>query len=475
MRLARLLPLVALALLALVPASAQATVSANMQVKLPPDPTVGQTGLPASISLLNTNSFPDANTTNTVCNAGDASPPCVPSEPGISVVPSCQQSSGNGDCAALGADPGVFALSATGTGRADSACPNAVFDIASTGDAFGTVRFVPRPAGSNLMVPPNSSTNLLGCVIEFTVDVLKVPRDSQDFQPGTQTLATGRHTQHSAGGMDDALTSSNDVTISRGGSAAVATTASPGIELGAGSLTDSATVSGVTSPQTSATVEFKLYGPDDATCAGAPVFTSTKSVGVSGSTATATSDAFTPTAAGTYRWIASYSGDANNLGKAGACNDANESTAVTTPTTPPGGGGGGGGGGDPDPGPKPVLSAFRFSPSSFKAKKGSAIKFNLNKPAVVNIAVARSTVGRRVGARCRATTKANRKRPKCTRLVVAGLLSRTGTAGSNTSKFHGRVGGKLLKPGHYRASATALDSALQGSALAKASFKVKKP
>src|SRR4051812_24059497 len=254
MRHARLVLPAALAALALVPASAQATVSANMSVKLPFDATVGQTGLPASITMLNTNSFPDDGTTNTVCNAGDASPCLVP-EPGISVVPSCQQSSGNGDCATAGADPGVFAPSATGTGRADGACPNAIFDIVSTGDSFGTVRFVPRPAASHLMLPPNSVT---GCVIEFTVDVLKVPRDAQDFSPGTQTIATARHTQHSAGGTDDGLAASNESTISRSGSASVATTASPDVELGAGSLTDSATVSGVTSPQTSATVEFKL-------------------------------------------------------------------------------------------------------------------------------------------------------------------------------------------------------------------------
>ena len=41
-----------------------------------------------------------------------------------------------------------------------------------------------------------------------------------------------------------------------------------------------------------------------------------------------TSDAFTPTAAGTYRWIANYGGDANNSPTANACNAANESSVV---------------------------------------------------------------------------------------------------------------------------------------------------
>ena len=35
-------------------------------------------------------------------------------------------------------------------------------------------------------------------------------------------------------------------------------------------------------------------------------------------------------APGTYRWIATYSGDANNSGVAGLCNDANENVTVGT-------------------------------------------------------------------------------------------------------------------------------------------------
>ena len=42
-----------------------------------------------------------------------------------------------------------------------------------------------------------------------------------------------------------------------------------------------------------------------------------------------TSDPFTTVAAGTYRWVAAYSGDANNAAVTTACNDANESVVVT--------------------------------------------------------------------------------------------------------------------------------------------------
>ena len=483
--------LAAIAALALVPASAEAIVSANMSVKLPFDATVGQTGLPASITLLNTNSSPDEGTTNTACNAGDALP-CPQPERGITVVPSCHQTAGSGDCAAAGADPGVFSLSATGTGRADSVCPNVVFDIVSTGDALGTVRFVPHD-GSHLMVPPNGIT---GCVIEFTVDVLKVPNgDAQEFSAGIQTFATARHTQHSAGGVDDGIATSNDATISRAGSASIATTASGNTSLGAGALTDSATVSGLANPQAGSTVAFRLYGPDDASCSGTPVSTSTKTATVSGSTVTATSDAFTPTQAGTYRWLASYSGDANNLPRAGACNDANESTTVTAPA-PDGDGDGvpdasdncpaasnanqadadGDGKGDACDAAvdlKPVLTAFRFNPVAFKAKAGSRIRFTLSEAASVRVVIARSATGRRVGGKCKAPSKGNRKRPKCTRFVRVGSLKLAGKLGTNSSKFSGRVGGHRLAAGRYRAIATATDSAAQVSAPVTASFKVK--
>ena len=76
-------------------------------------------------------------------------------------------------------------------------------------------------------------------------------------------------------------------------------------------LTDTATVTGRVNPLAGATIVFRLYGPNDATCADAPVFTSAPCrYPVAGGPVT--SPAFTPTAPGTYRWRATYSGDANN-------------------------------------------------------------------------------------------------------------------------------------------------------------------
>jgi N-acetylneuraminic acid mutarotase len=96
-----------------------------------------------------------------------------------------------------------------------------------------------------------------------------------------------------------------------------------------GNISDAATLINAATP--TGAITFQLFGPDDATCGGVAVFTSTKNVtSVGGST----SDSFTPTAPGTYRWVATYSGDGNNNSKAGVCNDANESVVVTPGPAP---------------------------------------------------------------------------------------------------------------------------------------------
>jgi Ice-binding-like/IPTL-CTERM motif len=103
------------------------------------------------------------------------------------------------------------------------------------------------------------------------------------------------------------------------------TQASPGVTLGA-AISDTATLSGGLAP--TGTITFKLYGPNDPTCTNAAIFTSTVPASGNGSYPSAS---FTPTLAGTYRWIVNYSGDANNAPTANACNAVNESVIVAAP------------------------------------------------------------------------------------------------------------------------------------------------
>jgi len=103
----------------------------------------------------------------------------------------------------------------------------------------------------------------------------------------------------------------------------ISTQASAGGPLGT-VVTDTATVAGGFNP--TGTVTFNLYR--DATCTTAPVFSSTNPL----AGATATSAPFNPPAPGTYYWIASYSGDANNAPVSGACGDPNETVTITAST-----------------------------------------------------------------------------------------------------------------------------------------------
>ena len=77
-----------------------------------------------------------------------------------------------------------------------------------------------------------------------------------------------------------------------------------------GSFHDTATLSPPAGgPAPTGTVTFDVYGPGDTTCAGPVLFTSTNPLNPAGTSAV--SGNFTPTTAGTYRVVATYSGDAN--------------------------------------------------------------------------------------------------------------------------------------------------------------------
>src|SRR5205814_974557 len=90
-----------------------------------------------------------------------------------------------------------------------------------------------------------------------------------------------------------------------------------------------ATLSGGHSP--TGTITFDLYGPSASPdCSGAAVFTSTVPVSGNGDY---NSGPFTPTTAGSYYWVASYSGDVNNQPSTGTCGDQGEtSTLAKKPT-----------------------------------------------------------------------------------------------------------------------------------------------
>jgi hypothetical protein len=86
---------------------------------------------------------------------------------------------------------------------------------------------------------------------------------------------------------------------------------------------DIAHLIGGASPQ--GTITFRLYGPDDPHCSGPAAFVVTQNVQGNGTTPSPLPQ---PTVPGTYRWVAVYSGDANNEGASTQCGDPHESFIV---------------------------------------------------------------------------------------------------------------------------------------------------
>jgi hypothetical protein len=94
----------------------------------------------------------------------------------------------------------------------------------------------------------------------------------------------------------------------------VTTIASAGGVVGT-AIHDSAHVTGTFQP--TGTVTFTLYGPADTTCSGAGIFTSTMPLDAAGN---AVSASFSATAtAGTYNWVAAYSGDDSSAASRSTC------------------------------------------------------------------------------------------------------------------------------------------------------------
>ena len=166
--------------------------------------------------------------------------------------------------------------------------------------------------------------------------------------PGTVVAQTGVHLGTGASLTGRALAAAGgDVTMagtntvggcSAPGPGLAATTLSrlvplPSVTLGA-AISDTKTLSGggFGSAAPTGAITFYLYGPNDDFCTLGAIFTSPL-VPVNG-TGDYGSGPFFPPAAGTYRWIAAYSGDGSNAPSTTLCNDLNENVVVTVTAAP---------------------------------------------------------------------------------------------------------------------------------------------
>ncbi len=267
---------------------------------------VGATNQFASVTIVNQSSGLEA-TGNVVLSS-------------ITLIPSCATTNpGDSNCS-IGSNPGVFALNGPFIGEAGTGCAGKTFTVTVVDPATGKVAFTPSDGIGVVLGPPG--TPGATCRIDFTFDVLKAPLDA-GAAPGLQTKqfvsAVGTSSLTGAAGTS---TGSGEVTVSAA-TPQITTTATASAPVG-NPIQDTATLSGGSTP--TGTITFQVFGPNNATCAGPPAFTSAP-VGVNGN-GTYVSPSFVPTSSGTYHWVATYSGDANNNGRTTACNDPNETTTV---------------------------------------------------------------------------------------------------------------------------------------------------
>jgi hypothetical protein len=290
--------------------SAFAGVGLGVTPSFPTSVTSGDTGIPATLQIFNNSSPPDSVNPLTIDN--------------ITLTPSCGSGSftGTGDCNAVDADPGVFQLSASGTGEVGTGCAGQTFAI-STASGSTTGKQVFTPSGGPVVLAPPGNTGSV-CRIDFTFAVLKAPTKDASAAAGHQTdqIAFAHGVNAATGGFGIGTST----TTVNGATPALSTLASAATVVGR-PVSDTAALSGGFNP--TGTLSFGLFGPNDSSCTGAAIFTF---VGVVAGNGSYTSSAFTPTQIGTYRWTAAYSGDANNNPVPEVCNATNESVVVSKAT-----------------------------------------------------------------------------------------------------------------------------------------------
>ncbi len=104
------------------------------------------------------------------------------------------------------------------------------------------------------------------------------------------------------------------------------------------------------------------------------------------------------------------------------------------------------------PAPTAISAARRLA-------RGTALRFTLSERATVRVRIQLLTRGRRVRGRCLKATRARRRAKACTRVILAGTLTREHVAaGRRSIAFSGRLGGLALPRGRYRMTVTAADA-----------------
>jgi PKD domain len=129
----------------------------------------------------------------------------------------------------------------------------------------------------------------------------------------------------------------------------------------------------------------------------------------------------------------------------------------------------------PPPDVAPVFrSASMVHRSFLVGTDATTFLFNITEAARVRFTIQRRTVGRRVRGKCVKRTRRNRRRRKCVRYVRRGAFTRQAVAGQNAEPWSGRLRGRALAPGRYRAVLRATDATGNHSRVRRLHFRIRR-
>ncbi len=271
---------------------ALAGVGVGVAPDFPATVTVGQTAVPVGLEITN----------NSTADVGsiDLS--------NIRLVPQCGDTDADSTtCITVGEkDPGVFTMSASGTGA--NACAGINFTIAENDATTGQVLFTP------------SATTTLAqgatCRINFTASVNKVPVNDASIAAGAQTLQIGKVTgTQTAGGELNGTGVGTDITTVNKATPIILTFLSTTTANVGTSVHDTATISSST-PTAGGTVTYTAYSNDACSAGARDAGTKVVTNGI-----VPNSDALVFNTAGTFYWQVIYSGDLNNNAATSTCTD----------------------------------------------------------------------------------------------------------------------------------------------------------
>jgi hypothetical protein len=130
---------------------------------------------------------------------------------------------------------------------------------------------------------------------------------------------------------------------------------------------------------------------------------------------------------------------------------------------------------------RPVINGYRLSATAFRplasggsiaSPRGTTVRYALSEAARTAFTVLVKKSGRKVGRRCVAPKRSNRRKERCHRFVKVGGFARSSAAGANRFRFSGRVKRKALKRGNYRLLAVAVDAAGNRSTKLSRAFRI---